>query len=154
MRPWSMEEWCLTQKPCSLPIRHWPWKLWSKSSKIAQVADDPAWPSMCGCSNSKGQFKGRASLVASMVKNPPAMRETWVRSLGWEDLLEEGMATHSSILAWRIPWTEEPGGLQSIGLQRTGHDWETKHNPLLKGKLLSEHKYCGFREQTCRTENW
>ena len=50
-----------------------------------------------------------AFLVAQMVKNPPAMQETWVRSLGWEDPLEEGMATHSSILAWRIPWTEEPG---------------------------------------------
>ena len=52
-----------------------------------------------------------------MVKKPPAMWETWVRSLGWEDPLEEGMATHSSILAWRIPWTEEPGGLQSKGWQ-------------------------------------
>ena len=54
-----------------------------------------------------------ASLVAQTVKNPCAMWETWVRSLGWEDPLEEGMATHSSILAWRIPWTEEPGGLRS-----------------------------------------
>ena len=63
-----------------------------------------------------------------MVKNPPVMQETWVWSLGWEDPLEEGMATHSSILAWRIPWTEEPGGLQSIGLQRVGHDWATKHS--------------------------
>ena len=53
-----------------------------------------------------------------MVKNPPVMREIWVHSLGWEDALEEGTATHSSILAWRIPWTEEPGGLQSMGLQR------------------------------------
>ena len=52
-----------------------------------------------------------------MVKNLPAMRETWVWSLGWEDPLEEGMAAHSSILAWRIPWTEEPGGLQSMELQ-------------------------------------
>ena len=52
----------------------------------------------------------------------PAMRETWVRSLGWEDPLEKEMATHSSILAWRIPWTEEPGSLQSTGLQRVGHD--------------------------------
>ena len=52
-----------------------------------------------------------------MVKNPSAMQETWVRSLGWEDPLEEGMATHSSILAWRILWTEEPGSLQSMGLQ-------------------------------------
>ena len=56
-----------------------------------------------------------ASLVAQMVKNLPAMRETWVQSQGWEDPLEEGMATHSIILAWRIPWTEEPGGLQSTG---------------------------------------
>ena len=61
-----------------------------------------------------------------MVKNPPAnagkCKETWVRPLGWEDPLEEGMATHSSVLAWRIPWREEPGGLQSIGLQRVRHD--------------------------------
>ena len=55
-----------------------------------------------------------ATVVAQMVKNLPAVRETWVRSLGWEDPLEEGMATHFSILAWRIPWTEEPGGLQSM----------------------------------------
>ena len=60
--------------------------------------------------------------MAQTGKNPPAMQETWVRPLGQEDLLEEGMATHSSILAWRIPWTEEPGGLQSMGLQRVRHD--------------------------------
>ena len=59
-----------------------------------------------------------ASLMAQMVKNSPAMRETWVQSLGWEDPLEKGMATHSSILAWEIPWKEEPGGLQSMRLQR------------------------------------
>ena len=53
------------------------------------------------------------------------MQETWVRSLGGEDPLKKGMATHSSILAWRIPWTEEPGGLQAIGLQRVGHNWAT-----------------------------
>ena len=57
-----------------------------------------------------------------MVKNLPAVQETQVRSLGQEDPLEKGMATHSSILAWRIPRTEDPGGLQSIGLQRVGHD--------------------------------
>ena len=57
-----------------------------------------------------------------MVKNLPAMQETWVQSLGWEDPLEKGMATHSSILAWRIPWTKEPGRLKSMGLQRVGHD--------------------------------
>ena len=63
-----------------------------------------------------------SSQVAQRVKNLPAMQETWVWPLGREDPLEEGMATHSSILAWRIPWTEEPCGLQSIGLQRVGQD--------------------------------
>ena len=64
----------------------------------------------------------RASLVAQRIKRLPAMRETWIRSLGWEDPLEKEMATHSSILAWRIPWTEEPDGLQSMGSQRVEHD--------------------------------
>ena len=57
-----------------------------------------------------------------MVNNLPAVQETWVRSLGWEDPLENRVATHSSILAWRIPWTEEPGGLQSMGSPRVTHD--------------------------------
>ena len=60
--------------------------------------------------------------MAQMVKSLPTIWETWVRSLGWEDPLGEGMATHSSILAWRIPQTEEPGGLQSMELHRVGHD--------------------------------
>ena len=64
-------------------------------------------------------FSFRASLVAQLVKNLPAMQETQVQSLGWEDPLEEKMATHSSILAWVIPWTEESGGLQSMGLQES-----------------------------------
>ena len=63
-----------------------------------------------------------ASLVAQMVKNLPAMQGTWVRSLGQEDPLEKEMATHSSILAWRILWTEEPGGLQSWGHRIIGQD--------------------------------
>ena len=63
-----------------------------------------------------------ASLVAQRVKHLPAMRETRVRSLGRKDPLENKMVTHSSILAWRIPWMEEPGMLQSMGLQRVGHD--------------------------------
>ena len=62
------------------------------------------------------------SMVSQMVKNLPAVQETWVQSLGREDTVKKGMATHSIILAWRIPWTEEPGGLQSVGLQRVGHD--------------------------------
>ena len=60
--------------------------------------------------------------MAETIKNPPAMQETWVQSLGQEDPLEKGMATHSSILAWRIPWAEEPGRLQSMCSQRVGHD--------------------------------
>ena len=64
----------------------------------------------------------RASLVAQSLKHLPEMRETWVPSLGQEDPLEKEMATHSSIIAWRIPCVKEPGGLQSMGLQRVGHD--------------------------------
>ena len=66
----------------------------------------------------QSQSKGKR---AEMVRNLPAMQETWVQSLGQEDPLEKGMATHSSILAWRIPWTEEPGMLQSMGSQRVRH---------------------------------
>ena len=66
-----------------------------------------------------------------MVKSPPAMWETWVWSLGCEDPLEEEMATHSSILVWRIPWTEESGGLQSMGSWRARHNWATKHSTIL-----------------------
>ena len=65
------------------------------------------------------------SLVAQTVKRLPTMWETRVQSLGWEDLLEKEMATHFSILAWKIPWTEEPGRLQSMGLRRVRHDWAT-----------------------------
>ena len=63
-----------------------------------------------------------ASVVAQTVKHLPAIQETWVQSLGWEDPLEKEMAIHSSTLAWKIPGTEEPGGLQFMGLQRVGHD--------------------------------
>ena len=66
-----------------------------------------------------------ASLVVQMVKNLPAMQETWVQSLSGEDPLEKGMATHSSILAWKIPQTEEPGRLSSMVLKRAGHNWVT-----------------------------
>ena len=63
-----------------------------------------------------------ASLVAQMVKNLTIMQETWIQSLGWEYPLQKGIATHSRILAWRIPWTEEPDELQFMGSQRVGHD--------------------------------
>ena len=68
-----------------------------------------------------------ASLVAQTIKNPPTMQETQVQSLGWEDPLEKGMAIHTSILIWRIPWTEEPGGLQSKELQRVRHNRSDQH---------------------------
>ena len=73
-------------------------------------------------------YQHPCSLVAQRLKHLPAMWETWVRSLGLEDPLEKEMATHSSILAWRIPWTEEPSGLQSTGSQRVGHDWVTSRS--------------------------
>ena len=81
-----------------------------------------------------------AFLMAEMVKNLPAMQQTWVWSLGWEDPLEKGMAPDSSILAWRIPWTEEPGRLQSMGSQRAIHNWTTNMHTLphlQKGFLIS-----------------
>ena len=72
----------------------------------------------------KGDIPLLASLVAQRLKRLPPLRVTWVWSLGWEDPLEKEMVTHSSILAWKIPWTEEPGMPQSVGSQRVGHDWE------------------------------
>ena len=84
------------------------------------------------------------SLVAQILKNPPAMCETRIPTLGQEDPLEKGMATHSSILAWRIPWTEEPGGLQSMGLPRVRHDWATSphEQPRSLGQTLLQSKVC------------
>ena len=70
--------------------------------------------------------------------NSSTVWETWVQSLGWEDPLEKEMATHSSILTWRIPWTEEPGGLQSTGLQRVGHDWACTHREKYKIRSLGD----------------
>ena len=79
------------------------------------------------------------SLVAQMVKRLPTMQETRVRSLSQEEPLEKDMATHSRTLAWRIPWTDEPGGLQSMGLQRVGHDWATSQRYLPKGRISCTH---------------
>ena len=73
--------------------------------------------------------------MAQTVKSLPSMRETWVRSLGWKDPLEKEMATHSSILTWKIPWREEPARLQSMGSQRVGHDWVTSVSSFLRYKL-------------------
>ena len=104
-----------------------------------------------------GWYILEASLVAQRIKCLPAMQETQVRSLGWKDPLEKEMATHSSILAWRIPWIEEPGELQSTGSQRVGQDLETysrcgqKHthshfnNLSKKGINESDLIFCTFR---------
>ena len=99
-----------------------------------------------------------ASLVAQAVKNPPAIRETWVRFLSWEDPLEKGTATHSSILAWRIPWTEEPGELQSMGSQRVRHDWAThfhfQGNILESIDILEHYSLCSLYLPHQVLESW
>ena len=104
----------------------------SASKESACNAGDPISIPVWGRSPGEGMGCLRqyswASLVSKMVKNLPVTQNTWVQSLGWEDPLEKGMATHSSILAWRILWTEEPGKLQSMGSQRLGHNWATKHS--------------------------
>ena len=92
------------------------------------IQETPGQASIPGLGRSSGEGIGYpllyswASLVAQLIKNPSAMQETWVRSLGWDDPLEKEMATHSSILIWKIPWVEEPGGLQSLGSQRVEYD--------------------------------
>ena len=110
-------EWCVTVCiypivfVCSSLMDGWSvsvsWLLWYEVSKIVKFKE------------------ARASLVAQMVKNPPVMQETQVWALSWEDPLEKRMATHLCILAWRIPWTDEHGGLQSMGSQRVRHKWVT-----------------------------
>ena len=91
------------------------------------VGSIPGWGRSPGKGNGYPLQYSWASLVAQLVKNPPSMWETWVRSLGGEDPLEKGMANHSSIVAWRIPWTVEPGRLQSMGSQRAGNRNENYH---------------------------
>ena len=105
------------------------WLHLHKASQVALVVKNPPVnagdirevASIPGSGRSPEEGNSNPHLVAQMVKNLPAIRDTWVWSLGWEDPLEKEMATHSSILAWRIPWREQPGGLQSIGSQRVGH---------------------------------
>ena len=92
-----------------------------------------------GTGTSVLQGSNGTSLVALMVKRLPTLQETRVRSLSQEEPLEKEMATHSSTLAWRIPWTDEPGGLQSMGLQRVGHDWATSQRYLPKGRISCTH---------------
>ena len=101
----------------------------SAGKELACNAGDPS--SIPGSGRSSGEGTGYplqycwAALMSQTIKNPPPVWETWAWSLGWEDPLKESMATHSSILAWRIPSTEEPGGLQSMGSQRVRRNWVT-----------------------------
>ena len=90
--------------------------------------------------------------VGQMVKNLPARQETWVRSLDGEDPLEKGMATHSSILAWRIPWTEEPGRLQFVGLQRVEHDWIA--NTSLQSEEIDVKTINVYYDRSLINSNW
>ena len=112
--------WQSVQKSCS-------W--WLRSVSPASHSYAP------GGSDQSVQQVTPVFLVAQMVECLPAVQETWVRPLGQEDPLEKGKATHSSILAWRIPWTEEPGGLQSVGSQRVRHNWATNTLALFKTDL-------------------
>ena len=94
-----------------------------------------------------GYLTVQASLVAQTVKRLSRMRETWTRALGWEDPLEKEMAIHSSTIAWKIPWTEEPGRLQSMGSQRIGHNWVISfHLPwwLIGKESTCQCRRCGF----------
>ena len=111
-----MEIWGGLKQPLGFPGS-------SVGKESTSNAGDSSWIPGSGRSSGEGigyplQYSW-AFLVVQTVKNLPAMEETWVRSLGWEDPLEKGMVTHSSILAWRIPWTEEPGGLQSMGVTKS-----------------------------------
>ena len=94
-----------------------------------------------------------ASLVAQTVKNPPTMQETQVRSLGWADPQEKGVATHSSIHAWRIPWSKEPGGLQSVWSQRVGYDWLTHTHTHTTFMMFSEF-YSHFTMRKLKWRPW
>ena len=90
---------------------------------LVRITCETSWKNkFCGQEFLSLTLCGEIFPVAQMVKNLPAMQETWVRSLGQEDPLEKGMAIHSSILAWRISWIEEPDGLQFVGMQRVAHD--------------------------------
>ena len=102
----------------------WKWSLFINPLQILYSRKKFSWKVI-----QRGQYHFWASLVVQLVQNLPSMQETQVRSLGQEHPLEKGMATHTSNLAWRISWTEDPGGFQSMGSQRVGHDWVTNtHN--------------------------
>ena len=116
--PSSRQE--LSWNSCVIPIQMWYLSIWLSFSKgFVFPTVESAWKRLSVVHFLWGERElGKASLVAQLVKNLPATWETWIWSLGWEVPLEKGMATHASILAWRIPWT-----VQSMGSQRVRHDW-------------------------------
>ena len=118
---------------------NWSLKTWANSCQFQGLFH---------CTMGVWPYLFSTSLVAQRLKSLPAMRETWVWSLGREDPLEKEMATHSSILAWRIPWTEEPGGQQFTGLQRVRHDWATWLHSTFSIKLSPGITEIGFGEMT------
>ena len=112
------------------------------SQPISSTASCPSEPQVVNCLKTENRpflVYGKPSLVAQVVKHLSKVQKTRVLTLGWEDPMEKEMATHSSTLAWKIPWTEEPGGLQSTGLQRVRHDWATSLSlsPVMAGGFLS-----------------
>ena len=115
----------------SVPTRSWPWELSIWISVSALVLLCSAWKAAAMNPIYIYLWGAGVSLVAQMVKNLPAMQGTCVQFLGWEDPLVEGVANHSSIFAWGIPWTQEPGGLQSMGLQRGRHNWATNTDKVI-----------------------
>ena len=109
-----------------------PPEMWGNIFLLFQATKFAIFVTVCACLGASQVVPvDQASLVALLVKIPPAMQETWSWSLGGEDPREKEMATHSSILAWKVPWTEEPGRIQSMGSQRVRHDWATSLHPLL-----------------------
>ena len=133
----------------------WITEVWSTSSNFSPEASASVFTQVLALKmdfiNGQQSSKGRkvtsvlSSLVAQRVKKLPLMRETWVRSLGREDPLEKEMATHPSILAWRIPWMEEPGRLQCTGSQRVEHDWATSLSLYFIEKSSKPHSWmCGL----------
>ena len=121
------------------------------------------WGECIGTGLLKGNGKlGKAFLRAcslgfpKTIKNLPTMQETWVRYLGWEDALENEMATYTSIFVWETPWTKKPGGLQSMGSQRVGHDWVTKTFTLKTciGAVIKESTCQCRRHKRCWFDPW
>ena len=133
-------------------VHNFPWPYNTVTSIPEERREVLCLPSLCFFICKMGLVRALhspgAPLVAQMVKNPPAMWETRVQSLGGEDPLKKGTATHSSILAWRIPWPEEPGGLQCMGSQRVRHDWVTNTFLTAQGQEPGCDKHAG-RGESC-----